>query len=272
MMTDTTLASDAASRPDQMSDAEIAAEIDAKLATGELEIDTSPIRPAHFGFATRVARTSLGEEFATLPVYLLSVGEIPSAGVFQCYAGWTSVWLDLDHEQDIRELMTWKGRGFCAVVNCNEVARKARERKRPYHLHLAGLVLHELAHWLEFTRGKRPAEREKFAEHQALDLIPIPDWKETGKPEAYTPPPEPWYLHETQFIRLACHLHRRVRGFGIQLSDLQIAGENYGLSPAEDYQLAVGPELLTSTSIKAIANTQPPKMMQELFAADTRST
>jgi len=128
-----------------------------------------------------------------------------------------------------------------------------------------GTLCHEAAHLLPATppmpdTGVVEARPEEFHE-----------WRERYV-AATSAPVVPWADHGAAWTRRALHLWFRSiqAGHAIDLDDVFIAGDRYGLSPALDYAISLKAELedLEGCSFALIEATAPPQEFVQLFVRD----
>jgi len=187
----------------------------------------------------------------------------------------TSRHLDLMLRPTLERQRRWRGRGPAILLDPAAIAGDAGHRVRPARRRVfpaiaIGLVLHELAHIIDF--GPRQDETEpdpdliKLAQLSlAADLTGVE--APTNGPGATVP----WRGHEWPFIRIALHLAHRAAAMGVAVTASDVFGaRDYELSRTSEYVAALGdePERLASRPITTINGVPPPDALVALWQAD----
>lgn len=185
-------------------------------------------------------------------VYILDAKEFDPLERPSDVLAWTGFLCDLQVSDALRERGQWQGEGFAAIVYFDRILNSQR--------HLAGLVLHELAHWLTFPKRSSP--------YSELDAATATEWvaAATDAADAATNDDPPWMRHEPPFVRAACHLaYRTMKRFDISPHYLSFSQTYYDVGEWV-WMRTLASELpaMEHASIRDILQTEPPAEFSDL--------
>lgn len=187
----------------------------------------------------------------------------------------TSRHLDLMLRPTLEFQGRWRGRGPAILLDPVAIAADAAHRVQPARRRVfpavaMGLVLHELAHIIDF--GPRQDEAEPDPDLIQFGRLSLAaDMTGTEVPTNGPGAAVPWRGHEWPFIRIALHLARRAARLGIDIAPRDIFdARDYELSPTSRYIAALGdePTRLAGWSVTTINNSSPPAALAALWQAD----
>jgi hypothetical protein len=242
--------------------------------TGTATWPTCGRRLAHH--AEVVAR-SVAPDVATGPFYVVLRPDLPAE--YQGGKGGalalTSRHLDLMLRPTLEWQRRWRGRGPAILLDPVAIAADAATRPRSsrgrvFPAVAMGVVLHELAHIIDF--GPRQDEAEPDSDLIQFGRLTLAaDLTGTEGPTNGPGAAVPWRGHEWPFIRIALHLAHRatVIGVAVTASDVFDA-RDYELSPTCRYVMALAdePMRLARQPLTAISQVPPPTAFVALWQSD----
>ncbi len=214
------------------------------------------------GWEPRLRAIAPAELPPEIAAYFVGRFDLPEEFRHEGTLAYTSGGLDMMLEPRLRELGIWTGRGFVmAIPALFEFWFAMTDAER------WGIVLHEFAHFIDGMPGWREAGTPIMAALLA-GAEPI---AERAQPTA--PQRPPWHRHESRWVRCALHLHHRAElaGWPAPLDTVRVAGEEYGLSPAEAYLAALGTEPIDrrGEALEDVIDSPLSEAFQTLWNRDT---
>lgn len=188
------------------------------------------------------------------PVYILSFEDL---GMPADCCGWSHPTLDCQLKTWLMERGMWRGRGYAVVLDT-----QAHDAE--------GTAIHELGHLLTFPEPITPEARvvELFADVGCSTGDEVLRRSSSFTGHLRVPP---WHGHGSDHIRASLHAWSRWP-VDVPLTDMGVAGAQYGLSPVWSYLEALRGELEEHRTepIRELLGTAPPVQFDELFRSDTQ--
>jgi hypothetical protein len=195
------------------------------------------------------------------PVYLVDSTELPDTQRDNV-RGKTGLWLDLQLANHLTEMGRWQGCGFAAVVCVDRIPATFRD--------VAGVVLHEAAHFLTFPAKRTEDYSSELAEWSTLLAKAVPlinadtDARRDSEP--------PWFQHEQDFIRAACHLAHRAGLILESIRPSHLCYDRYYGVTEQTWMASLERELksMERISIREVLTVDPPSDFRELHSYLTK--
>ena len=198
-----------------------------------------------------IIRAIAPDDIDAKPIYLVDAADLGLA--MTDTLAFTNRSCDLMLRPFLESTGRWRGRGFACVIDRQVLDPVQR----------IGVVLHELAHWLD--TGDQPdhpvmSRRQPAAAMELSDAI-------VG---SLTIPA--WFGHEERFVRAAAHLAYRVAGLieAVRPRHLRFIGP-YHREPFSEavFMDALSDELTRSDSIRSVLDTAAPEAFVERWEMAT---
>ena len=229
--------------------------------------------------AERLCR-ALAPDVAHGPLYVVLRPDLPTEyqGGDGGALALTSRHLDLMLRPTLERQRSWRGRGPAILLDPVAISADAGHRVQPARRRVfpavaMGLVLHELAHIIDF--GPRPDEAEPDPDLIQFGRLTLAaDLTGTESPTNGPGAAVPWRGHEWPFIRLVMHLAHRAATLGVDVTARDVFdARDYELSPTHRYVAALGDEhaRLATRPITTISQEPLPAAFVALWEADVRA-
>jgi len=203
---------------------------------------------------TELLHQVAGDDLAGQGCYILDGATAPEWSQDDFVIAYTARFLDQSLRPFLEERGEWTGRGFATIVNLDQIP--------PGWWRLAGVCLHEFAHWLDLPV---PFDAPELA---TVGRTMMATWSHLPVAErSYFDATAPrWHLHGDRFVRACCHLAHRARRIDDSISPRHLRFSSpYVCFPEECWLSVLADELDYGGSIRELLDTEPPSEFRELW-------